>query len=154
MQCSANSNIKKYSLISSIAPFFKVFAIISLLGLFWSLYFFIAFGTLWLTSMALNYYKNKLLFIYKYSINDNKLVVYKEDLLFKKQILASIELSEITKCSINENLTDNIPKYYDKNFDNGFVVKIATNNKNFAIISDEYMYSVLNLYLKEKEDIK
>lgn len=145
LQCSANSNVKKHNLLANIAPLCKLIAIVSLVGLFWSLFTLIAFALFWTLSIVLTSYKNKLIFTYKYSINDGNLVVYKEDLLFKKQILANIGLSSITSCTIEEDSC--AKQYYDKNFDNGFVIKITTNDDTFAIISDEYMYSVLNFHL-------
>lgn len=150
LQCSANSNIKKHNLLANISYVCKIIAILSLIGLFWSLYFLIAFAALWTLSIILSSHKNKLVFDYKYRVFEGKLLVYKEYIGFKKEMLADIKLKDIISCTIYDaEDTQSEKNYYDKNFSNGFVIKVTTNDDNFVIISDEYMFSVLNYHINK-----
>ncbi len=143
LECFVATYKKRGYFLNNLSMIFKIFAVLSLIALFFSWYFLILTFSLWVCGIIINYYKNSLFFTYKYSIFEDNLEITKEDLRNKKEVLVNINLTDIICCNIITEIPENIKAYFCQNTENGFLVNVTTEKDDFVMLSDEYMYSLL-----------
>ncbi len=152
LECFVDTHKKRGYFLSNLSMVFKILSVLSLIGLFLSLYFLILTFVLWTCSIIINYSKNRLFFSYKYSIYGDTLEIIKQDLTNKKEVLVSINLSDIKSCEIITNCENYSKIYCCESTKNGFMINIKTEKDDFVMLSDEYMYSLICKISQEEND--
>ncbi|MBO4539881.1 MAG: hypothetical protein J5781_06350 [Clostridia bacterium] len=128
----------------------KIAALLSLLGIIYSLWMLFLPAALVAADIALGIYRSKLLFTYKYRYHNGVFYVVKEDLDGKETVLEKVPVRDVKSCLFVENGGDS-KKYYsdDDDFGDDRPMEIEYNDKKFTVLADDYLYSIVCYGMKE-----
>lgn len=131
----------------------KIFALLSLIGLFLSLWTLVLTAVFVIADVAVGVYRSKLLFTYTYRYKNGRFYVLKEDLDGKESILEDVSVEEIKNCLFDENGAGT--RYYsdDEDFGDDKPMILEFHDKTITVLADEYMYAIVRYGMKEKNDI-
>ena len=131
----------------------KIFALLSLVGLFWSLWLLFLTVALVVVDVAVGVYRSKLLFTYTYRYKNGRFYVLKEDLDGKETILEDVPVEEIKSCLFVDIGAGT--RYYTESEDcfGDRPMKLEFKDKTITVLADDYMYSIVRYGMKEKNDI-
>ena len=131
----------------------KIFALLSLIALFWSLWLLFLTAALVIIDVTVGVYRSKLLFTYTYRYKNGRFYVLKEDLDGKETILEEVPVEMIKTCEFVDNGVGT--RYYTEgeDFFGDRPMKLEFDDKTITVLADDYMYSIVRYGMKEKNDI-
>ncbi len=144
--------IKKglFEKLRNVSLIFKIFILLSVLTLIISLWFFFLFFFLIAADIVLSIYRSKVLFTYLYRYADGTFSVIKVDLDGKETKVEHFPVTEIASVSFTKD-ADGIKYYSDRDdFGEDRPLEIVTEKSRFYILSDLYLYSILQRLSQEK----
>ena len=128
----------------------KILALLSLIGLFYSLWMLFLTAGLIAMDIAVGIYRSKLLFTYKYSYHNSVFYVIKEDLDGKETVLEKVPVRDVKSCLFVENGGEGTKYYSDgDDFGGDRPMEIEYNDKKFTVLADDYLYSIVRFGMKE-----
>lgn len=133
--------------------FLKIFALLSLVGLFWSLWLLFLTAVLIAADVIVGVYRSKLLFTYTYRYKNGFFYVIKEGLDGKESVLEKIAVNEIKDCYFVDKGVGKLYFSEEEDFLGDRPMALEFNDKKISVLSDDYLYSVVRYGMKEKDDL-
>ena len=133
--------------------FLKIFALLSLVALFWSLWMLILTAVLIAVDVTVGVYRSKLLFTYTYRYKNGRFYVIKEDLDGKESVLEDVAVNVIKSCYFADKGVGTLYYSEKEDFRGDKPLVLEFNDKLISVLSDDYLYSIVCYGMKEKYDL-
>ena len=139
-----------YEKTHNVSLILKIVFLLSISGVVWNLWMLFLTGSILIADVLLNIYRSKILYTYRYSFINGFFYVIKIDLDGREETVRKRYVKDISSVAFEEPI-DSDQKYYSDQDDRGDdkPMKIDFGNESFFILSDEYLYSILQYAMRE-----
>ena len=129
----------------------KIAFLLSLFGIVWNLWMTFLTAAILISDIFLTVYRGKILYTYRYEYSDGTFRIVKIDLDGEERVIENLCVKNLSEVEfITPERADK--RYYADHDDFGDdrPLKICGEGREFFILSDDYMFSILRFIMQEK----